>query len=298
MAGDPKKIGALQVATGAIMVSFSSVFVKFANVAPTAIGFYRMLFGGIVLCIAAKAMKGRLWQGRTHFLLALSCGAIFSLDLILWHRSIKYIGPGLATLLSNLEVFFLAGFSIVILKEKVTPKLAASVLMATIGLYLIFGIDWHMSEPHYKIGIFFGLITALCYAAYVLILRKILSKEAFSVGNLSTLALITLINMFIMGITALLTRESFEIPDTQSWLALLGYGFIPQVLAWVFISAGLSKISPLQVGLVLILQPVLAFVWDIIFFARYTPCIEILGIILSVGGIYLGTAQSSRHVSQ
>ena len=38
-----------QVAAGAFLLSFAAVFVKLANVGPTAAGFYRMLVGGIVL---------------------------------------------------------------------------------------------------------------------------------------------------------------------------------------------------------------------------------------------------------
>ncbi|MDD5503832.1 MAG: DMT family transporter [Candidatus Omnitrophica bacterium] len=291
-----RNIGILCVAIGAVMISFSSVFVRLANVDPTAIGFYRMLFGGVFLFAITKAMKGRLWQGSKHFLLVLSCGSIFSIDLILWHRSILYVGPGLATLLSSLQVFFLAGFSIFLLKERITPKLAVAVSVAIAGLFMIFGVDWHTLGDHHKIGIFFGLITAICYAAYLLILRKIVFNEgAFSVNNLATLTMITITNMLIMGAAALYSGESFAIPDTQSRLALLGYGIIPQVLAWVFIAVGLSRISPMQVGLILILQPVLAFVWDIIFFARHTPPIEIFGVIAVIGGIYLGTVQIGHY---
>ncbi|MFA5430149.1 MAG: DMT family transporter [Candidatus Omnitrophota bacterium] len=293
---EKREIGILYVAIGAFMISFSSVFVKLADVQPTVIGFYRMLFGGIVLFAITKFMRGRLWQGRRHFVLALFCGLIFSLDLILWHRSILYIGPGLATLLSSLQVFFLAGFSILILKERITLKSVFAVLLAVAGLFMIFGMDWHVLDSLHKLGIFFGLVTAACYAAYLLLLRKIVSEEgALLVNNLATLALITITNMFIMGIASLLFKESFRIPDTQSWLALLGYGIFPQVLAWIFISAGLSRISPLHAGLILILQPVLAFAWDIIFFARYTPFMEILGVVVSIAGIYAGTAQSGAY---
>jgi drug/metabolite transporter (DMT)-like permease len=155
------------------------------------------------------------------------------------------------------------------------------------------GIDWHL---HHKIGIFLALATALCYAVYVLILRKIVSKAGtFSVSNLATLTLITLINMCIVGAVAFLYNESFYVPAKQSWLALLAYGLVSQVLAWIFISAGMPKITPLQVGLVLILQPALAFIWDITFFARPTPAIEVIGAIICIGGIYLGTVQTGRY---
>lgn len=96
-----KKYGIQQIALGAVMISFSSTFVAIANVGPTIAGFYRMLFGGIVLLLIVGILRIPLWQGKSHFLSALSCSLLFTLDLVLWHRSIYYVGPGLATLLSS-----------------------------------------------------------------------------------------------------------------------------------------------------------------------------------------------------
>ena len=46
-----EKSGALMVAAGAVLISFSAVFVKLAHVSPTMAGFYRTFFGGIMLLI-------------------------------------------------------------------------------------------------------------------------------------------------------------------------------------------------------------------------------------------------------
>jgi drug/metabolite transporter (DMT)-like permease len=143
-------------------------------------------------------------------------------------------------------------------------------------------------------GVIFGLITAICYAAYLLILRKTQAgRTDLSERNLATLTLITLLNLFFMACLAVITRESFNIPDAQSWLALLGYGVISQALAWVLICAGMAKVPLSQVGLLLILQPALAFIWDLLFFGRPTPPEEFIGVILVIFGIYLGTSYSS-----
>ena len=41
----------LRLFAGALMISFSPVFVKLTSVAPTTSGFYRVLFAGIVLAL-------------------------------------------------------------------------------------------------------------------------------------------------------------------------------------------------------------------------------------------------------
>lgn len=290
---DKKNIAVMQIAAGAVMISFSPVFVNIANVGSCIAGFYRMLFGGLCLILLLLFKGGQLWQGQKHFLLVLFCSIIFTTDLVLWHKSIYYTGPALATLLSSFQVFFLVIFDVIILKKKITPVFIGAVLLAMLGLYLIVGIDWHTLSHYYKKGVFFGLITALCYAAYVILLNKAAFKtHPLSTGNISTLTFITLLNLCFMIVAAFLFKESFRIPDAQSVAALVGYGIIPQFLAWLFIGAGLSNISLSKAGLILLLQPVLAFVWDLLFFARPTPPEEFIGFIMALAGIYLGTVRS------
>jgi drug/metabolite transporter (DMT)-like permease len=282
------KKGVIQVTTGAAMISFSAVFVKLAHVGPTVAGFYRMLFGGFILYAVALIRRQRLWQGSNHFLQVFACSVFFTLDLAFWHRSVYDVGPGLATLLANFQVFFLAGFGILVLGERPTWMRLLSIPMAVAGLYLIVGVDWDKLGIEYKTGILFGLIAALCYSAYLLSLRRLLPahKEASTLANIT---LITLLTAGIMGPWAWALGESFTIPDLRSWAALLGYGLIPQVLGWFLISAGIARIDASRAGLLLLLQPTLAFVWDILFFARPTGLMEMLGAFVALLSIYLGT---------
>jgi len=88
--------------------------------------------------------------------------------------------------------------------------------------------------------------------------------------------------------------ESFAIPDAQSWFSLVGLGIMGQVLGWVLISKGLPDLNASVVGLVLLVQPSLAFVWDILFFGRPTTSIEIVGALIALGAIYLGSVSGKK----
>ena len=286
-------LGILQLTAGAIMISFSPVYVKLAHVGPITSGFYRMLFGGLILSAIVWLRGEKLSHGPRYVLMALVCSIFLALDTTFWHWSIRYVGPGLATLLANFQVFFLAAFGAIVLGEKLTMKLLISIPLAMLGLYLIAGLNWNDLGADYKTGILFGLIAAICYAAYILILRKSQSGSVRTTG-LSTIALISLLTALIMGLEAWVQKEGFYIPDLQSWGALLGYGVVSQALGWVLITGGLVKLEASVVGLILLLQPALAFVWDILFFARSTAPSEILGALLTMFAIYLGTATRAR----
>jgi drug/metabolite transporter (DMT)-like permease len=282
----PAWVGTLQMTAGAVMLSFSAVFVKWAHVGPTASGFYRMFFGALILLGAVLIRKERLFHGSHHLKIVFICGLLFALDITLWHRSIHFIGPGLATLMANFQVFFLALFGMTILKEKFNWKFFFAVPTAVFGLYLIVAPNWKAMGDEYRAGVVLALVAAISYAGYILVLRNFQSK--FSVSAFSTIGLIALITSAVLALEALVINESLVIPDLQSWVALLGYGLFSQVLAWVLISNGLPKIEASRAGLILLLQPTFSFFWDILFFNRPTTWLEVLGALMALFAIYMG----------
>lgn len=276
------------------MVSFSSIFVELANVGPTVSAFYRMLFGGLILLAIALIKYQRLWKSSKTFWFAASCGLLFAIDLIFWHRSILFIGPGLATLMGNLQVFFLTFAGVLFMKERLGWRLLVAIPLAILGLYLIVGIDWAQASTDFKAGVWLGLATAVAYAAYLLVLQRS-RRRTGKLALISNMAVISLVAAFALGCTVLvLGNESFVIPDAQSWFSLVGLGIMGQVLGWVLISKGLPELDASVAGLVLLVQPALAFIWDIIFFNRPTTSIEIMGALIALGAIYLGSVSGKR----
>ncbi len=282
-----------QVLCGAFLISFSGIFVKLADVSPTASGFYRVFFGSIFLLCATLWFKDFKRVTPTELLLITFCGFVFALDLFFWHESIMYIGPGLATLLGNFQVFLLAATGILFLRERVRPRFFAAIPLAVIGLLLIIGVHWGNLENHYKTGIYFGLLTAVCYTAFLLSLRRIQSKENHS--QFSSLMIVSASCAIFLGSKMLHTGDSFSIPDAKSLLALLGLGLFSQTVGWVLIANAMPKIRASFTGLILLLQPALAFIWDVTFFNRPTDILNWTGVILTLTAIYLGlTGKAAR----
>lgn len=285
-------IGSIQLLAGAAMISFSAVFVKLAKVGPTVSAFYRMFFGGILLLAIALMLRKKIWAGWMAFGLMMACSLFFTVDLTVWHRSVHYIGPGLATILANFQVFFLAGFGIIIYKERVTLGYLFSVVLGLLGLFLIVGPDWSALKGDYKLGVLLGLLAALAYSFYLLVLRKL--KSGWS--TFSSLSAITIISLATAGLLAIQIRienGSFSVPDSETWVYLISYGIVGQVLGWVLISKGIAKVDASKVGLILLLQPSLSFVWDILLFSRPTGMIEILGALMAITAIYMGSLKSA-----
>ncbi len=287
-----EKTDLLFLIVGACTLSLSPVFVKLASVGPAVAGFYRMLIGGAILLLLAFFKKETLWNGWTSFRIACVGGIFFALDLTLWHRSIHYVGPGLATILGNFQIFFLAIFGAVFIGEKISWKFFLALPLALLGLVSIVWGDWGALGENYQTGIVLGLCTALFYALFVLTLRKLQSLPE-TLSPLANITVVSLTTMLAMGFEGVWLEQSFSIPDLRTGLALVSYGIAGQVLGWVWITRGLKSTPVALAGLILLLQPTLAFIWDILLFERPTDALDLLGALIALGAIYLGTRSRS-----
>lgn len=285
----------LELLSGVILISFSAVFVKLAHVGPSAAAFYRMAFGGSLLLIIALSTRTQLWTSWKPFGFAVLSGVLFSGDLIFWHRSIHYVGPGLATILANFQVFFVTAFAISVLKERPRWTALAAVPLALLGLFLLVGTQWSQLDDQYHLGVIFGLITASFYASFVLTLRKLQSLPN-PPPPFANITISTLTTALVTGIVTLATGESLAIPEIPSLLWLVLYGFCGQVLGWVLITRSIKHLPAARVSLTLLLQPTLSFIWDVLFFHRQTRGIEFAGAMVAIIAIYLGTWHSQTKI--
>jgi len=292
------RIGPLaRVLVGAVFISFAPVLVKLAAVGPTPAGFYRMMLGGLILAALVQLRRAAWRGGKGYLLLCAVAGAWFAADLAFWHRSINLVGPGLATILANFQVFVLAAFGILVLGERASPRLLLAIPAAVLGLFLMFGIEWSALDRDYRWGVTFGLLTAVSYGSYLVSLRQA-RRRGGATDSLATVATLSLISAVILAGLVGLEGETFAVPDVKNAGILLAYGVLAQVVAWVLISSGLPHLEASRAGLVLLLQPTLAFVWDLLLFHRPTTPVELLGAVVAIGAIYLGlTGRSERRLA-
>ena len=289
--GNPR----LRLYVGATLISFSPVWVKLVDVSPTTSGFYRVVIGGAALSLFLVVTgRGLNLSQRARWILALSA-VFFALDLWFWHRSINYVGPGLSTLLANFQVFFMMLAGVVLLGQRPRPAQLVAVPLALFGLGLIVGFDWGSLPGDYRLGVIFGLLTAVAYAGYLLTMRSARSESAHPVP-IREIAVISVGSAALLGLAAIAEGESLLIPTVMDAAWLLGYGLLSHSLGLMFIASSLPKVSTTEAGLALLLQPPLSFVWDVIFFSRPMTLMELSGAAIALFAIYLGARRDSKQV--
>ena len=278
----------IKTTIGAMMISFSAVWVRLAEVAPTVSAFYRVGFGAVFLLIILVVRRQLSWQGRSVLGLSLIVALFFALDLYAWHRCIGYVGPGLATILGNFEVFLVPMVGFLIDKERLSLRFVLAVPLAAMGLFMIVGVRWEQLSPDYRIGIGWGLATAVFYTGFLVSLRRLQARPSSPSAVLS-LMIVSTFSAIYLAADIFANGESFAIPTIQSGLALVALGLFSQTAGWLLITHSLPRIPAAIAGLLLLLQPSLAFVWDVLFFGRETSSIGWIGVVLAIGAIYMGT---------
>lgn len=285
----------LRVFAGAALISFSPVWVRLVSVSPTVSGFYRVLIGGVALSAFLFITGRRLEMSRKVLALVLVSSLFFALDLWFWHRSIVYVGPGLSTLLANFQVFFMTLAGALLLRQKPRAVQLFAIPLALFGLGLIVGFDWRALPGDYRLGVLFGLATAVAYTGYLLCMRSARAdaKHAIPVREVAVMSLVC---AAILGTAALAEGQSLAVTNVVDGGWLLAYGLLSHSVGWMFIVSGLPKVSAAEAGLALLLQPTLSFCWDALFFARPLTPVELAGAGIALFAIWLGSRQRSKQL--
>ena len=133
-----------------------------------------------------------------------------------------------------------------------------------------------------------GILTAFLYASFLLSLRKLQSGMGQS-SFFYVLMLVSLATAFFLAIEMIRSGDTFQIPGIKSFFALGALGLFSQVIGWILITNALPHVRASYSGLILLIQPALAFVWDVLFFERSTTLINWGGVVLALFAIYIAT---------
>jgi drug/metabolite transporter (DMT)-like permease len=277
---------------GGMFFSLSGLAVAFSTMGTSSVGFYRMIFGGLALVLVAIYKKKSFWAGWKPVIYASLAGIFLALDLYMWHKSIRTVGPGLGSILTNCQAFALSIFAIFLFKERPTWIYFISLVLAILGIGMIVQKDWIISE-NYQAGVWLGLASAVAYAICVVFL-KFSQKLPNKLDALTNMVYLSVAAALFLLATAMIDGESLIIPDTKNLISLLIYGLMVQGLAWLMVSYAMPYISASIAGLILLLEPVITYLVDILFLSAKFEIIAVIGCFVTLIAIYLGSQYGSK----
>src|SRR3569833_3154112 len=121
---------------GIICISFSPIFVRLAEAAPLASGFYRIFIAWLFLapyCIFGKKLK----IGYQDLAVALLGGVVFGADIAVWNISLMKISATISTLIANLAPVWVGLLSFLILRKRSGRIFWIGTLVAICGMIIL-----------------------------------------------------------------------------------------------------------------------------------------------------------------
>jgi len=174
------------------------------------------------------------------------------------------------------------------LKEKINRRTAIAMIIAVIGVSIIFGTNMNGDGV---IGMGFAFMMALCYAGAIVTMRTIPAANVI---------LICLLNAVLTLILMLPLIGDFAVTQ-KDLMICLGLGVVQVGLGTLFVMAGARYVPAAQVAILALLEVVLAPIWVWIFVNEVPSATTLIGgAVVLTGVVYqaLGARDSSELPSK
>ena len=279
---------------GALAIAFSGILFRVSHVSPSTGAVFRCLYAVPVLWLLARR-ENNLYGPRPlkQRRLAWLAGLFFAVDLVAWHQGIEEVGAGLATVLGNLQVVLVGLLAWLILRERPSNRSLAAIPVALVGVVLISGAFEHGAYGRNPgLGVAYGILTALAYSGFLLVLRAGNADLRRPAGPLFDATLAAGLACIPIGLTI---GNLDWVPDwkAQGYLLLLAWS--SQVLGWLLISITLPRLPAALTSVLLTFQPVLSvlFAWAIL--GESPSGLQLGGVALVLCGLLIVSAGSARR---
>lgn len=224
--------------------------------------------------------------------LAAVAGLFFAGDLLLWHHAIEAVGAGLATVLGNLQVIIVGIVAWLLLGERPSRATLLALPVVLLGVVLIsgaIGAGAYGADP--TLGVLLGLATAVCYAGYLLVIRRGLRDPRRPAGPVAVATVFVVVAASLAGVVG---GDLDPTPPIESlaWLAVLG--ITSQSAGYLLISISLPRLPAVITSIILLAQPVMTVVLSIILLGEAPSTTQLVGVALVVGGIAGATVPIAR----
>jgi drug/metabolite transporter (DMT)-like permease len=289
--GFPKRAVVAAVA-GATCISSSAVVMQLAGSSPSATALGRCAFAlpvlGTLAWLERRRTGGARMTTRSRWL-ARAAGVFLAADLIVWSHSIADIGAGLGTVVTNLQVVIVALLAWLVLGERPRRSMLIALPVMFSGLVLVGGLaSTGGYGAHPSLGVAFGVVVAVLYSVYILMLRQAAAGPGSPVvATLFETTLGATVASLVIGLALRDFRLGPAWPDL-GWLLLLA--LTSQVIGWLLITLSLPRLPAWLVSTLLLIQPVGSLTLGALFLSERPSLVQLTGVAVIIGGVLIAAA--------
>jgi drug/metabolite transporter (DMT)-like permease len=222
-----------------------------SQVGPLASGFWRLALALPVLLIAgirAGEPQPKAWRGV--FAIAGISGLFFAADLGTWHLGILHTRLANATLFGNITAILFPAYGFLIARAWPSRRQGLAIGLALVGALLLLGRSYELAARNI-VGDLLCIFAGLCYTSYLISIDRVRAQ----LGPITTLTLSVAAGTPCLLLVALATGENIW---PQDWTPLVLLTLGSQIIGQGMILFAVSRVAPIVVGLMLLVQPIVA----------------------------------------
>ena len=286
----------IQLHIAVFLAGFTGVLGKFIGLNEGLLVWYRLLITVAILGLMGYLKKSLQPIAMQDFLKIFAVGLLVAIHWVSFYGSVKYGNASIAVVSLSATPFFTAFFEPIVFKRRIQLIEILLSLLCIAGIGVIF--DFH---PQYKVGIIFGIVSAIGFSLFPVFNKKLLLRfdpatlMIYEMGG-ALLAVTLLIPFYLLWFPAL-----YYLPTAADWWWLAVLVGICTVLCFDLQLNALQKISPFTANIVYNMEPVygiiLAFVvlkenqqLDSHFYIGLT--LIVLSVVLQMGRVWLANRHS------
>jgi drug/metabolite transporter (DMT)-like permease len=277
-----------------VALATGPMFVRMADVGPVAAAFWRLTMATPVLFAASVAMGQRpIESSRGRWWLLALAGLVFAADLASWHIGIVRTTLANSTLFGNSASLLFPIYGFLVARAWPTRTQGAALLLAALGGALLLGRSAELSSRN-LVGDLFCLLAGVCYAGYFILMSRVRATLA----PVPALAMSSLATAPPLLVLALALGETVT---PNLWWPLIALAVVSQLIGQGCMIFALGHLSPLAVGIALLVQPAVAAALGWIVFDERLATADLLGAALVAAALVMvrqGAAPPTRPKGQ
>lgn len=274
---------------GCVIFGLGSIIVARLGLGAYALAFWRLVVAGAIFWALLKILGRKMPKNKKAIFFALFSGVFLALDLAFWHESIYAVGPGIATLLNSLQIFWLSFVGFFCLGQKQSKMQIFSIFLAIFGVFLIAMREFSLNL-NANMGFIYGILSGLALALSMIFIRVTHKHEKTDIFAL----------MFLLSVGGAATLVVPSLADSGRFLPqnaseislILVYGALMQCLAWGLIAFCVPFLSLGATGLLLLSEPVATLIIDSLLLGKDYSLTQYLGAFITMVAIYLGSKKT------
>lgn len=265
-------------------------------IAPEVYTAVRMLFGCVGFWLLALFTKKERVPLSDHKVL-MGGGVIMAGTLLAFGRAFCYTSPCYVSLISATSPLIVMLMAAVFLKEPISWRKSAGVLIGICGAMFIVLFSWKIDANASPLGLFLCFVNILFYAGYLLLTRTI-SKRYTAVTMMKWMFLYGSVICVPIAIPLLSPETSpmlFQVVPASAYINLLVVLVFATVVSYFLLPLSLRLLRPTTVSMYSNLQPVVTATVAIALGQDIFTWNKPVALALILAGVYLVTTSKAKE---